>query len=103
MVTRTLSAVLLALMVVGLVAGPVMATEGEESHFTEYSEIRENASDVSAEFLTPDAEDAERPGFFDWMIYPLAAAGVLVAGFVIMQYLVFQPRFAREAEARSKR
>lgn len=103
MVTRFLSLLLLGLLAVGLVATPALATEGEETHFTEYEDIRENASDIGAQYLDPDAEEAERAGFFDWMIYPLAGIGVLITGFIIFQYLVFQPRFAREAEARSQR
>lgn len=102
MVTRTLGTLLLGLLLVGAFAGPVLATEGEGTHY-EYEDIRDNASDVGAAFLEPDAEEAERPGFFDWMIYPLAAAGILITGFIVVQYLVFQPRFAREAEERSKR
>lgn len=102
MVTRTLGILLLGLLVVGVMAGPVLATEAEV-HAPTMEEIRENASDVGVAFLTPDEEEQERPGFFDWIIYPVAAIGVLMTFFVVAQYLVFQPRFAREAEARAKR
>ncbi len=109
MVTRSatlsglLALLMLGMLVLGLTASPALATEGEETHFTEYEDIRENASDISTAFLDPDAEESERPGFFDWMIYPLAGIGVLITGFILFQYLVFQPRFAREADARSQR
>lgn len=91
-------------MTFALGATPAHAVEGEgESHFYEYEEIRENASDVSTQFLDPDAESEERPGFFDWFIFPLAAVGVLITAFILFQYLVFQPRFARESEQRGRR
>lgn len=102
MVNRILATLLLGLMLVGMVAVPAVATEGG-SDFTEYEDIRQNASSVSEQFLAPDAEDAERPGFFDWMIFPLAAAGIVITLLIVVRYLMFQPRFAREADARSQR
>lgn len=102
MVKRLLGSLLLGLAVVGMLAGPAIATEGG-GEFTEYSDIREGASDIGAEFLDPDAEESERPGFFDWFIFPLVVIGLLATGFILLRYLVFQPRFAQEAEERSKR
>lgn len=92
--------VLLGLLVVGALAGPAGATEGPAVEFREYDEIRTNASDVGAEFLP---EEYEMPGFFDWLIIPLVAVGILATAVTLFRYLIAQPRFEREAEQRSRR
>lgn len=89
---------LAVVLMVGALSGAAQATEAP-SHFREYSEIRENASDVGAEFL-PDEYDI--PGFFDWLIIPLVAAGVLITVAVLLRYLIAHPRFEREAKAKER-
>lgn len=91
--------VLVALLTLGVLSGSALATEAPE-HFREYSEIRENASGVGQEFLP---EEYEIPGFFDWMIIPLVALGVLITVAILLRYLISQPRFEREVKERSRR
>ncbi|CAN5446575.1 hypothetical protein BH23ACT9_BH23ACT9_24510 [soil metagenome] len=101
MLKRTFGMVLVAgLLLVGVMAGAAVAAEPDPEFFREYSEIRENASDVGAEFL-PD--EYEIPGFFDFLIIPLIGLGVVVTAVTLFRYLVNQPRFEREAEERSRR
>lgn len=90
--------VLVGLLMVGVLSGAAGAAESP-SHFTEYSEIQENASDVGAEFLPPEYE---MPGFFDWLIIPLIALGVLITAAVLMRYLIAHPRFEREAKEKER-
>lgn len=99
MVKRSAAMLLLGMVLVGLVAGPATATEAGEN-FREYEEIQGDASDVGSEFLP---EEYEIPGFFDWLIIPLVALGVVVTGVTLFRYLIAQPRFEREAEKRSRR
>ena len=100
---RLVAALLLVLvgllLVVGVLGTPATATEAP-SHFREYEEIQANTSEVGAEFLPPEYE---MPGFFDWMIIPLIAAGILITAAVLLRYLMAHPRFEREAKARSRR
>jgi hypothetical protein len=86
-----------AMLVVGGVSGTAHAADGPR---IEYDEIRANATDAGAEFLP---EEFEIPGFFDWLIIPLIAGGVVVTIAILGRYLVSQPRFAREAEERERR
>lgn len=100
MLKRYTGMLLLAgLLLVGVMAGAAIAAEAPPN-FQEYEQIRENASDVGAEFL-PD--EYEIPGFFDYLIIPLVAAGVLITIVVLFRYLINHPRFERESEQRSRR
>jgi hypothetical protein len=96
---------LTTVMLVGLVLGGALATtavavEGGGAHRLPYEEIVERAGEAGGEFLPPEYE---RPGFFDWIVYPLVGAGVVITGMVLFRYLIAQPRFSREAEQRSRR
>lgn len=94
-------ALLLGLLLAGAMAVPALAAEGGgETHFKEYEEIVETAGDAGGEFLP---EEYARPGFFDWIVYPLVAAGIVITSLVLVRYLFAQPRFTREAEERSRR
>ena len=101
MVKRALGlALLLATVLLGAFAGPAAATEGVEVPQVEYEDIAANASDVGSEFLP---EEYSRPQFFDWFVIPLIAAGVAITALVLFRYLLWQPRFAREAREKSRR
>ncbi|HUG86138.1 MAG TPA: hypothetical protein VMM13_16360 [Euzebya sp.] len=89
---------MVGLLMVGVLSGPAIATEAP-SHFREYEEIQENASDVGAEFLPAEYDI---PGFFDWLIIPLVAAGVLITAAVLLRYLISHPRFEREAREKER-
>lgn len=101
MVKRALGlTLLLALLTIGALAAPAIATEGGEAVHHEYEDIAAGASDVGAEFLP---EEYTRPPFFDWFVFPLIGAGVLISALIVARYLAWQPRFAREAREKSKR
>lgn len=101
MFKRQLGVVLvIALLLTGLLGGVATATEGGAHEVPEYSEILESSSDTAREFL-PEAY--ERPGFFDWFVYPLLGVGVLATLAVLLRYLVFQPKFAEEDRKRARR
>lgn len=101
MVKRTLGlALLMGTLLLGAVAAPAAAVEGGEAPHYEYEDIAEGASAVGTEFLP---EEYTRPPFFDWYVFPLIAAGVLVTALVLFRYLLWQPRFSREARERTAR
>lgn len=85
---------------VGMFGATAAATEAEGGEFVEYEEIVAEAGEAGGEYLP---EEYDIPGFFDWIIIPLVAVGVLVTLAVLGYYLFAQPRFARETEERSRR
>lgn len=90
---------LIGLLIVGALGTTALATEAE-GEFREYEEIVAEAGEAGGEYLP---EEYDIPGFFDWIIIPLVAVGVLVTVIVLGYYLFAQPRFARETEERSRR
>ena len=88
---------LLAVLLAGGISGTAAATEAEAP---QYSEIVENASSTAQQFLP---EPYERPGFFDWYVFPLIILGGLAVALVLFRYLLWQPRFAEEEEKKSRR
>ncbi len=90
---------LVGLLIVGALGTTALATEAE-GEFREYEEIVAEAGEAGGEYLP---EEYDIPGFFDWIIIPLVAIGVLVTVIVLGYYLFAQPRFARETEERSRR
>jgi hypothetical protein len=100
MVKRALGTVLLVGLLLGVMASTAAATEAGGVEHLEYEEIVDNAGEAGQEFLPAEYE---MPGFFDWLIIPLVVAGVLITALVLLRYLVSQPRFSKEAEARSRR
>ncbi|MGI9017242.1 MAG: hypothetical protein ACR2HR_09100 [Euzebya sp.] len=101
MVKRSLAVLMLAgILLVGSLVSVAGATEAEGGEYVEYEQIVENSTDAGAEFLPAEYDI---PGFFDWIIIPLVGVGVLVTAGLLGYYLIAQPRFAREAEERSKR
>ncbi len=100
MLKRSLGIIMVVglLLVGGMASTAVAAESGAE--FTEYEDIVAGAGEAGGEFLPPEYE---RAGFFDWIIFPLVGAGVLITALVLFRYLIAQPRFSREAEERSRR
>lgn len=97
---RTAAAAWLALMLVALAGVAAGATEGGTVEVPRFEELRENAGETAQEFLPPDYEG---PGFFSWMIFPLLIVGIIAFVAVMARYLQWQPRFAREREAKLKK
>lgn len=48
-------------------------------------------------------ERYEEPSWFQWLIYPLLIAGVVMVVLMALFYLVWQPHFAREREEKMSR
>lgn len=94
-----LGVALIVMFLLALVPAAAHAVEGGGVEVPDFSELRESSSDTAQQFLP---EDYERPGFFDWWVIPLIAVGVLASLYVLVRYLVYQPKFAREAEEREK-
>lgn len=87
-------------LLLGTFTAPAVAVESGEVPHYEYEDISGAASPVGEEFLP---EEYSRPPFFDWIVFPLVAAGVLVTALVLLRYLMWQPRFSREAKEKSRR
>lgn len=99
---RLLGVLLLGLLVVA-VAAPAMAVEedGEVEHeeLPSYDEIG-TGSETSLQFRP---EPYEQPSLFAGMLYPLLIlAGVAVLA-VLGLYLLWQPRFSEEREAKKRK
>lgn len=99
---RLLGVLLLALLVLA-VAAPAMAVEEEggleHEELPSYDEIG-TGSETSLEFRP---EPYEQPSLFAGMLYPLLIiAGVAVLA-VLGLYLVWQPRFSEEREAKKRK
>lgn len=54
---------------------------------------------IAAEFCP---ERYEEPSWFQWLIYPLLIVGLVMAVLLLIAYLTWQPRFAREREEKRK-
>lgn len=84
---------------------PAAAVEGEGpggGHGQEDVEMEEigTGSETAKEFRP---EPFEQPALFQWIVYPLAAVGILMALVILGLYLLWQPEFGREAEEKKKR
>lgn len=104
---KLLSALFLALMVVGLLAGPALATEAApEAGASEAgaSEGAEEEEPLTIEDVGQDNEVAqqffpeskEQPTVFPPILYGLLGAGLLIAVVLFVMYLSWLPRFNRE-------
>lgn len=90
-------------VLIAAMALPAAAVEGEEGgHGHEDKEMEEigTGSETAKEFRP---EPFEQPQFFQWIVYPLAALGIVVALAVLGLYLLWQPEFGREAEKKKKK
>lgn len=102
---RLLGVVLLAVLAVAGLAGQAAAVEEEGGHgpvIHELPGIDEvgSQSDTAKEFF-PDAY--EPPPVFPWFGWPLLILGLGTAIWVLLSYLVFQPRFVQERKAKAAR
>lgn len=94
-----------ALLVVGVVATPALATEAaseapeEEGPAPGIDEIG-TQNDVSKQYKP---EPAEAPPFMRFLYIPLTIVGLLMAGMLLLQYLRWQPRFAEERRSKRRR
>lgn len=101
--------VLLMMLLSFVVAAPVLAVEaeGEEGEELEveheelpsYDEVG-SGSETSQEFRP---EPYEQPSLFKMLLYPLAAIAGIAALVVLGLYLLWQPRFSQEREAKKQR
>lgn len=90
-------------VLIAAMAMPAAAVEGEGGgHGHEDKEMEEvgTGSETAKEFRP---EPFEQPQFFQWIVYPLAALGIVVALAVLGLYLLWQPEFGREAEEKKKK
>lgn len=97
---RHAAGALLAVLLVALVGSGAGATEGGPVEVPRFEDLRDSRGETAREFLP---EDYEGPGFFDWMIFPLLIVGVIAFVAVMARYLQWQPRFARERDAKLKK
>lgn len=100
---RLLGAVLLAVLsIVGLI-GPAAATEEHggpvHAELPKFDELG-TQSDTAREFF-PEAP--EEPAVFPWFGWPLMVGALVTSLWVLLSYLVFQPRFAQERKAKAAR
>lgn len=100
---RLLGVVLLAVLSVAGLVGPAAATEehsGPVRHVLPKLNEVGSQSDTAKEFF-PEAP--EQPPVFKWFGWPLMVGAVVTSLFVLLSYLVFQPRFAQERKAKAAR
>lgn len=98
---KRLLGVLMFLLLACLVAAPAMAVEaeGEQEELPSYDEVG-SGSETSLEFRP---EPYEQPSIFASLLYPLlVVAGVAVLA-VLGMYLLWQPRFSQEREAKKRK
>ncbi|MFO8076805.1 MAG: hypothetical protein ACQETV_06040 [Actinomycetota bacterium] len=93
-----LVALLAALALTLAVAPPVAAVEDDAEAAEEPPpDIEELCREGTiAEEFCP--ERYEQPALFQFILYPLLGVGLLVVTLIVLLYLVWQPRFARERE-----
>lgn len=99
---RLLGAVLLAVLAFAGLAAPAVATEEEHggpSHaeLPKFEELG-TQSDTAKEFFP---EPPEEPTVFPWFGWPLMIGALLLSLWVLLSYLVFQPRFDKERKAKA--
>lgn len=103
---KRLLGVLMFLLLACLVAAPAMAVEAEgeegeveQEELPSYDEVG-SGSETSLEFRP---EPYEQPSIFASLLYPLlVVAGVAVLA-VLGMYLLWQPRFSQEREAKKRK
>ena len=98
----TAAALLMAVLgLVALAASPALAVEEdeleapeEEPELPDFEELCEEGT-LAAEYCP---ETYEEPSWFQWMNYPLLIVGLLIVTGLVVAYLFWQPRFAREEQ-----
>ena len=103
---RVLAILALVVALLGVFAAPVWATEAASEGAAEeggpaptIDEIGEH-NEITEQYRP---EKVEAPPFMRFFYWPLAIAGVLAAGMLLMRYLVWQPRFAEERRSKRRR
>jgi hypothetical protein len=96
---------IVAVLVVGLLAGGALAVEEEEGrpgHGGPLPALEElgSQSEVSQRFFP---EPAEEPVFTPFLVYPLLGVGLLAALIILTLYLRWQPEFEEERQKASAR
>lgn len=91
-----------ALALIGVVAAPALAVEEGDPAQHEAPTIEEvgTQSETAREFF-PEAYEA--PPVFDYFLWILGGAALLVTIAVLLLYLVWQPRFAEERRTKRRR
>lgn len=94
---------LVVVVLIAAMAIPAAAVEGEGGggHGHKKKEMEEvgTGSETAKEFRP---EPYEQPAFFEWILYPLAAVGILAALGILGLYLLWQPEFAHEAKKKKR-
>ena len=104
---RLFAVIALMLVLTGLFAAPVFATEAEGEVGTATEEgpapgIDEigTQNEVSSQYLP---EPAEHPPFMRVFYIPLAIGAFLIVAALLARYLQWQPRFAEERRSKRRR
>lgn len=91
---------IVAMLMVGLLAGAAMAVEeggGGHGPLPELEEVG-SQSEISREYFP---EPAEEPVFAPFLVWPLLALGIVVVLAVLVLYLKWQPGFEEQRKAAS--
>ncbi len=99
--------VLLMVLLAFAIAAPAFAVEAEEGEELEveheelpsYEEVG-SGSETSQEFRPVPYE---QPSIFKMLVYPLAAVAGIAVLVILTLFLLWQPRFAQEREAKKQR
>lgn len=103
MSTRVLGVLAAAVMLLVGGAGPAMAVEdGAEIQRPTLEELGCDAPVEERPLVCPADDAAAPPGWFVVASIPLAVLGLIAVVAVLMRYLQWQPRFAREREQKVK-
>ena len=102
---RLLGVVLLAVLAFAGLTGQAAAVEEEGGHGPVHHELPSieevgSQSETAKEFF-PDTY--EQPPVFPWFGYPLLIGAFALTIWVLLAYLVFQPRFVQERKAKAAR
>lgn len=100
-------ALLLAMVLLVGASVPALAVEDEVPDPDE-AEEEEPPPDIEelcaegtiAEEFCPDTY--EEPSWFQWLTYPLLIIGLVMVALMLIAYLTWQPRFAKEHEEKMK-
>ncbi|HVM13021.1 MAG TPA: hypothetical protein VM287_01660 [Egibacteraceae bacterium] len=105
---KRLLGVLMMVLMTLVIAAPAMAVEAEEEgeeleveheELPKYEEIG-TGSEISQEFRP---EPYEQPSLFAGILYPLAVIAGIAVLVIFGLYLLWQPRFSQEREAKKQK
>lgn len=100
---RLLGAVLLAVLSVAALVGPAGATEEHGGPVHEELPTFDELGTQSATAREFFPEPPEEPPVFPWFGWPLMIGALVTTLWVLLSYLVFQPRFEQERKAKAAR